>query len=258
MTMLTTQDKQSALCELRRHISFLDGAQNGERRLEPVCGDQLAPAFFAHGLHEIVGETPADRAAAAAFALIAAGYGAKSKQALLFAAPDREGRETGWLYGAGLDRLGVDPASLVLVRAPSEKALLWTAEEAASCRALAAAIIVLGRHQKLYGFTASRRLKLRQEKSGTPLFIVRPRTGEASAATMRWRVMFAPTEGLRVPGSLVPLPGRPRFRVFLERYGGAAPLQWEVELDEAHALRVVAAVSDRPALTPRFNNQSAA
>lgn len=134
----------------------------------------------------------------------------------------------------------------MLLLAPSEEALLWAAEEAASCRALAAAVIVLGRHDRRYGFTESRRLKLRQEKSGTPLFIVRERAGEASAATARWRVGFAASQG------------RPHFRVCLERHAGRAPLDLEVELDEAHALRVVAAVSDRPARTPRFGDQRAA
>ena len=175
----------------------------------------------------------------------------------MFATLAAERQEYGSLYRAGLERLGIDRASLLVLLAPSEKALLWAAEEAGCCWALAGAVIMLGRHEKLHGFTESRRLKLRQEKTGASLFIVRARAGEASAAAARWRVGFAASEGLRAPESVLPLLGRPRFRVGLERYAGSPPLHWEVELDEAHALRVVAAVSDRPALTPRFNDQRA-
>lgn len=77
------------------------------------------------------------------------------------------------LYGAGLHRFGLDPGRVLLFAAPSEKALLWAAEQAASCPAWGGAIIVLGQREKLYGFTVSRRLKLRQQRSGVPLFLVR-------------------------------------------------------------------------------------
>ena len=256
--MLATDDKHSALRALRQHFPLLEPAGSGDRPLQPVSGDRLAPAFFGQGLHEVIVETPADRIAASVFALAAAGYGKKRDRALFFASLAAEGQERGLLYGVGLDRLGLDPSRVVLLFAPSEKTLLWAAEEAGSCKALAAGVIVLSRREKLYGFTESRRLKLRLEKSGTPLFIVRGRTGEASAATARWRVGFAASDGRQTPASPVPLLGRPRFRVCLERYAGRSPLQWEIELDEAYALRVVAPVSDRPAFKPRFHDQRAA
>jgi hypothetical protein len=129
--------------------------------------------------------------------------GRSSQAAQAGATLSGEERERGMIYGAGLDGLGVDPAKICLVVARDEKSLLWAAEEAASCPALAASIITLSRSEKLYGFTESRRLKLRQEKSGVPLFIVRSQPREASAASARWRVAFANSDGLRTPGGAI-------------------------------------------------------
>ena len=256
--MTTTHNKHSALQALRQRLSCFDTPNSVQRLLQPLAGGYLAPALFATGLHEIIGETPPDFDAALAFALIAAGHRRMRGRALFVATLLGKEQEYGALYGAGLDPLGLDPARICLLIAPSEKALLWAAEEAASCPALAASVIALGPCEKLYGFTASRRLKLRQEKSGVPIFIVRSRSGEATAATARWRVAFASSQGLRAPGSSVPLLGLPRFRVCLDRYAGLPPLQWEIELDEAHALRVAAPVSDRPAAARPFRDQRAA
>jgi protein ImuA len=256
--MSTTQNKHRALEALRQRLSS-PGLQAAEDRLlQPVKDGALDPALFGSGLHEIFGETSVDFAAATAFALMAAGHRKLRKRALLYATLAGDDQERGTIYGAGLDRLGLDPAKICLVVAKDEKSLLWAAEEAASCAALAASIIAFTRSDKLYGFTESRRLKLRQEKSGVPLFVVRSQPREASAATARWRIAFAHSEGLITPGSTVPLLGFPRLRVGLDRYAGLPPLQWEIELDEAHALRVAAPVSDRPAVTRHRHDDRAA
>ena len=254
--MTTTQNKHRAPQALRQCLGSFDAPNSAQHLLQQVTGEHLAPALFAKGLHEIIGATSADFDAALAFALIAAGH--RRMRGALFVATSGKEPEHGALYGVGLDRLGLDPARICLLVAPSEKALLWAAEEAASCPALAASVIALGAREKLYGFTASRRLKLRQEKSGVPIFIIRSRSGEATAATARWRVAFAPSEGLCAPGSSLSLLGLPRFRVCLERYAGLPPLHWEIELDEAHALRVAAPVSDRPVASRPFRDERAA
>jgi protein ImuA len=215
----------------------------------PVRGGAVDPALLRRGLHEMIGETPADFAAAMALALAAAGQCEHAEGAVLFGTLAGESQERGLLYGAGLDVFGLDAGRMVLIEAPSEKSLLWAAEEAAGCSGLASAVIVLGTREKLYGFLASRRLKLRLEKSGVPLFVVRAKGGEPTAATARWRVSFAPSDGLKVPGSPVPLLGLPHFRLRLERYAGLPPQCWEIECDQTHRLRVAATVPDRPAGT---------
>jgi protein ImuA len=257
--MPASERKHTALKALRQHLRLSEIPNSPERRLSPpVQGDRLDPALFASGLHEMVGEQPAAFAAALAFTLSVAAQRAQPHRSLFCGALARERQEQGVLYGAGLYPFGLDPSRVFLLTAPSEKALLWAAEEAASCRALGAAVIVLGNREKLYGFTASRRLKLRQEASGVPLFLVRSMTGEPTAITARWKIGFAPGQGEMAPGTPLPLLGRPRFRVSLERYAGWPPQEWEIELDEAHTLRVVAPVSDRPADAHRIRNGRAA
>lgn len=248
----------TAIEALRRSIALPDAPQTrSSQPITPLRDGAIDPALFAGGLHEMIGESPADFAAALAFALGAAAQG-RDKRALFFGTLAAESQERGQLYGAGLAGFDLDPAGIILLSAPSEKALLWVAEEAASCPSLDAALIALGAREKLYGFTASRRLKLRQEKSGVPMFLVRARTGEPTAATARWHVACAPSQGLHAPGSPVPLPAAPRFLVRLERYAGQPPQQWEIEIDEAHRFRVAAPLSDRPFAARRARDRRAA
>jgi len=256
--MIANLNKHRTLKALRQELR-LSGLQEGEGSAPaPLRGRHLDPAIFGKGLHEILPETPGDHAAATVFALIAANQHQRPARHLFFGTLASDGQERGTLYGAGLHAIGLDPAGVLVLAAHDEKALLWAAEEAASCPALGAAVIQLSPRPRLYSFTASRRLKLRQEASGVPLFILRGASDLVTAATARWRVGFATSEGLRVPGTPVPLPGRPRFRVCLDRYAGLPQQHWEIELDEAHALRVVAPVSDRPAQPLRFGDGRAA
>jgi protein ImuA len=180
-------------------------------------------------------------------ALAAAGQCENARNAVFCGTLASDSQESGIPYGAGLHVFGLDASRILLVEAASEKSLLWAAEEAAGCSGLAAAVIVLGTREKLYGFLASRRLKLRLEKSGVPLFVVRAKAGEPTAATARWRVAFARSDDLKAPGSSMPLLGLPRFRLRLERYAGLPPQCWEIECDQTHRLRVAATVPDRPA-----------
>jgi hypothetical protein len=143
--------------------------------------------------------------------------------------------------------VGLDPPRVITVQTACEKDLLWAAEEAASNSALAAVVARLGRREKLYGFTPSRRLKLRHEKSGVPVFVVRHRPGDATAAQLRWRVSAAASAGIAVPGSCLPLLGQARFAVTLERCPGVSPRTFEVEFDATQIVCVAAPLSDRPA-----------
>jgi protein ImuA len=215
--------------------------------------------LLSHGLHELVSERPVDHAAALAFALAGAAWAAQTVgKPLLFLSFASEAQERGALHGAGLARLGIDPACMMTCAVAHEKDLLWAAEEGASCAALGAIVLTLASREKLYGFTASRRLKLRQEQSGVPVFVVRQQAGDATAATARWRIASASSEGERVIGASMPLLGAPRFHVRLERYAGLPPQDWEIECDASHGLRMAAPISDRPDRTERERRRSAA
>jgi protein ImuA len=246
--MSVLRHKQSIIQQLRRRVGGIE-AVRAPSTARPAPGAWVNPAIFASGLHEMVGDTPANFTAATAFALIAAAQDKSNARPLFFASLAKDRQERGQLYGHGVHQLGLDPHRMLLLEAPSEKELLWAAEEAANCDALGGVIVALGRRQKLYGFAASRRLKLRQVRNGVPLFIIRAMTGEPTAATARWRVVYAPSAGTNAAGAPMPLLGLPRFRVVLEHYAGWPAQGWTLELDETYGLHVVALPCDQPADT---------
>src|SRR5690606_34372292 len=126
-----------------------------------------------------------------------------------------EAQQLGLPYGPGLLSFGFDPAALVLVRAATMGELLWAAEEAIACRAVAAVVADIGGHPKLLDFTASRRLSLRAAATGGSIFMLRYGTGrEASAAQLRWRLSPAPSALRRWDAKA---PGAQRWRVDLEK-----------------------------------------
>jgi protein ImuA len=236
--------KQSIVEQLRRRVGGIE-ASGKPSTARPATGQWVNPAMFATGLHEIVGDSPTNFTAAIAFALIAAGQDRSNTRPLFFASLASDKQERGQLYGHGVHQLGLDPHRMLLLEAPNEKELLCAAEDAANCDALGGIIVALGRREKLYGFAATRRLKLRQERHGVPVFIARATTGEPTAATARWRVAYAPSDGINAAGSSMPLLGLPRYRVALEHYAGWPVTEWTLELDEAYALRLVVPAFER-------------
>jgi protein ImuA len=237
--------KQPIIETLRRRVGGIEAAGKPSAS-RPAPGDWVGPDIFTTGLHEIVGESPTNFTAATAFALIAAGQDKSNTRPLFFASLAKDRQERGELYGHGVHQLGVDPHRMLMLEAPNEKELLCAAEDAVSCDALGGVIVALGRREKLYGFAASRRLKLRQERHGVPVFIIRAMTGQPTAATARWRVAYAPSDGIHAAGAPMPLLGLPRYRVALEHYAGWPAQEWTLELNEAHALRLAAPAFERP------------
>lgn len=155
---------------------------------------------------------------------------AEHRQAVLILQLGHDGQSLGVPYGAGLSSLGLDPDSIVLVRAETPVELLWAMEEALGCRAVAAVIADIATPMKSLDFTASRRLSLRIAASGSSAFILRyTREREASAARLRWRV--APAPGPPRPFDSQ-APGGMRWRVQLEKGqlgSRREPLEWIVD-----------------------------
>jgi len=118
-------------------------------------------------------------------------------------------------YAPGLDAAGFAAGRLVLVRAADMAELLWAAEEAVSCRAVAAVIAEIGGTARRFDFTASRRLSLRASAAGCSLFLLRAGPARpASAAHLRWHLLPA-RSGPRPYDARAP--GAPRWQVRLER-----------------------------------------
>lgn len=221
--MPTRRDKQIELQKLRLRLG---GAIRPciSSKLPDLQKDVFPAGLLTSGLHEFVSDSPADQASALSFALGAGGYAAGiSHKPVLVGSLAREAQEHGLLHGAGLTAFGIEAGHTYTVTARREQELLWSAEEAASSAALGALIIALPIRGRLYGFTTSRRLKLRIERSRTPVFIVRHGEGEPTAALARWRVKALPSREQITPCSSVSLIGTPRFHVRLERYSGSPP-----------------------------------
>lgn len=231
------------LAALRARIRVLErGGRAGPLRvlfLGPAALDDWLPGggLPLTGLHEISGERAewddgvASGFCAALLARLLAALGSCSKP-VLWAAPRAD------LYGPGLAGFGLDPARLLLLRAGGDRDVLWALEEGLRAGALAAVVGEVAELER----TAGRRLQLAAEAGGLPCFLLQRRrlagsTNGPSAAVTRWRVAPLPSD----PGPSQPstaeadrnLPGRPRWRVALQRCRGAAPGVFVMEWDDA-------------------------
>ena len=207
-------------------------------------------------LHEILGAggDEEDGALAAAFAAGILGRLSPHPNPPPLAVEGRGGGLVLWclprpdLYGHGLAAHGLDPAHIVLVRAPRDSEILWAMEEGLRAPGIAAVVGEVG----TLAAVASRRLQLAAERSGITAFLLRRwrDSGQAArernlpnAAVTRWRIAALPSQPLRKEPGV----GRPRWRVELLRCRGGEPACWEVE--EANAtghVSLAAALADRP------------
>jgi protein ImuA len=141
-------------------------------------------------------------------------------------------------YAPGLKSFGLDPRDFLIVRCRRERDAAWTMEEALRIGAGA----VVGARPRDMDLTASRRLQLAAQHSGTPIFLLRAHDDrQPSAAVSRWRIASVP--GARDRFGLF---GEPRWRVALEYAKGGRPGEWVVEWNHAaHRLRLPAVLADR-------------
>jgi protein ImuA len=204
--------------------------------------------LFVEGFHELHGSSPGDETVALAFALsFAARASGNAPKRLCFCSAGGEAQERGDLYGQGLAGLGIGPERMLMVAAAKEKDLLWALEEAVASDAFGAVVGSLDPRERLYGFSASRRLKLRAAASRTPLFLLRHwSNGGATAAHGRWRVSALPSQSQREHAGYALL-GPPRLRLTLERMGGLPPQSWEMGFDGTGDFDMAALLEDRPA-----------
>jgi protein ImuA len=148
------------------------------------------------------------------------------------------------LFAPALDLAGLHPDRVIHVEAGSDTSVLLAMEECLRHPGLAG---VVGEVAKL-STTASKRLQLAAESSGSTAFVFRrgarvDEQAEGTAAVTRWRVMAAPSIPLGIPGL-----GRPRWEVQLERVRGGEPKSWIVEACDAQGrLALPAQLVDRPA-----------
>lgn len=214
---------------------------------QPESGLELA------SLHEVVSAQSRHSGALSGFgfALLTRVLEHRPGPVLILQDP-RATQEAGHFHGPGLLSFGLDPARLIVVHPRRIEDLLWGLEEGASCPALAAVLGDIQGPQRLVDLTATRRIALRAERSGVPVFLLRHAAEcEPTAARTRWVITPAvskppdllkdgphagPHEGL----------GAPVWTVNLTRNRDGRPGHLTVEWD--HARRTFAAPAHSLAL----------
>lgn len=166
------------------------------------------------GLHEVHAAEPVDIASALSFALLLGqgGGGDAADRALIWIRLDKAGVP----YGPGLVDLGLDPAAISIVQPSDDRAALRAMLDAMRSGSARAVLLELAGRQPLLDLTATRRLVLAAERSGTMALIVRSRADPVpSAAHSRWQVASAPSRPLEAGA-----PGLPAFALTLLRQRG--------------------------------------
>src|SRR3954470_14116907 len=126
---MATASRPAWLETLRAQVRAIEGGGTDFGREVASLGPALDRALPWGGLprgalHEVAGEAASSFAAALAGRVIGQGG------ALVWCQTAATEQRLGALYGRGLRRFGIDWRRLVLVRAPSERELLWAMEEA--------------------------------------------------------------------------------------------------------------------------------
>ncbi|MES2119851.1 MAG: hypothetical protein V4513_04655 [Pseudomonadota bacterium] len=137
---------------------------------------------------------------------------------------------------------GLPSQNLIHVEARDARDALWAMEEGVRCAALSAVIGEIWGDPSALDFTATRRLAVASERSGTPCWLVRlGGIPNLSGARMRWRLASSPS----LPNPLdARAPGLPAWDAELFRARGFAPGRWSVA-HEASAFHLVAGARDR-------------
>ena len=235
--------------------------------LEDPLGDPLgnsaADALLPGGLetdslHEVKGAVPVSGAIAGAW-MASLGFalrlavrrldGLREKQAsstvpwILWCWPRVLAGELGRPSAAGLMRLGLDPARLLIVETARADEAFVALEDGLKSQSLALAIGVFNE----IDLTPARRLSLAAGEGRTPcLAITHPSSQPAGATATRWRIGWGPSAAHPFDAKA---PGNARFRLQLER-ARARPqsinlnpllLEWS---DETHRFSVAANLAD--------------
>ncbi|HEY8592387.1 MAG TPA: protein ImuA [Sphingomicrobium sp.] len=212
----------------------------------PDMDDRLAGGGLARdALHEVAAASAAlsDDAAATLFA---AGIAARLKGAVLWVL----GRHD--LFAPALAQAGLPPDRLIYAECRKDEDALAVTEEGVRHKGIGVVVAEVGR----VAMTATRRLQLAAEDSGTTALLIRrwrsaadPLIGPSAAAT-RWRIACVPSEPLAVAGI-----GRPRWAIELVRQRGGPTYDWIMEgSDEAGRLAPPAGAQHRTAAPARALN----
>ena len=251
---LRAADRASLLGELRARVA----------RLERAAGDRCGHLAFGHSdldahlpdgglalgaLHEVAGTGP-DVEHGTPATLFVAGVLARLRGTVLWVLEHRD------LFAPALAGVGLHPARVLHAEAGKPRAVLLMMEEGLRHHGLAG---VVGELSGRLTLTASRRLQLAAEQSGTLAIALRrshryddPALDEPCAASTRWRITAVPSGPALPHAPHVPGLARARWRLDLVRCRGREPNSWTVEACDAQGrLGVTADLADGQAAPGR-------
>lgn len=209
--------QQERLAALRASIADIERRPAlAEARALPQQGGDGFPLLAGGLVQEVFTDARRNSGAALGFALAQArGLLDGRRSAVIYLQLASEAQEMGLPYGPGLLGFGFDPAALVLIRPATMPELLWAAEEALACAAVAAVIADIAGQPRALDFTASRRFSLRAAEAGATMFLLRYGAWrEASAAQLRWHIV--PQLSAETPYD-ARAPGEVRWQARLEK-----------------------------------------
>jgi protein ImuA len=233
--------RERLLADLRQQVEGIERARALRRDVLAFGIPDIDRHLPAGGLklgavHEVMEAGPAaDHAALAS--LFAAGHLAKLTGPVLWCLRGRD------LFAPALARVGLHPDRVIYAETWKDAEVLPAMEEGLRHRGLAGVVGEVGR----LPLTASRRLQLAAESTGTIAFAIRRwrsesehQLGDGSAAVTRWRISPAQAPPPSAPGL-----GRARWLVELVRAKGAEPRSWILEACDAKGrLRLPADLAD--------------
>jgi protein ImuA len=194
------------------------------RRPAPVpLGHAAADSMLRGGLlrgalHEVFAGDSGTSAAG-----FAAGLAQRVGRRLLWIRQDYAALEYGEISATGIAELGLDPDSLLMLRAADATDALRAASDALSCAALGTVIVETVGNPKILDLVASRRLVLgTQNRNVTAILLRLGATPEPSAAETRWLIRAAPSAGIENWGL-------PRFEAALMRNRHGETGRWVME-----------------------------
>jgi len=232
---------------LKEQIRRLEAGSRVSRGFLPFGATEIDESLPGGGLalgalHEVAGGANGAIHGAAA-ALFAAGVLARTHGQILWCLSRRD------LFAPALAQAGLHPDRVIYAEAGSDTSILACFEEGLRHGGLAGVVAEVAK----LGMTASRRLQLAAEQTGTIGIAIRrwrrqteaADFGQPTASMTRWRVTALPASPLEVPGV-----GRPRWQVELIRARAGESADFEVEAcDEEGRIAIPAKLVHRPAAT---------
>ena len=214
----------------------------------PAADACLKGGLVTGALHEVFAAETGCEGAASGFAATLAARVARRKK-LLWIRQDFSALEFGEISATGFLELGIDPARVLLLRAPDVTAALRATGDALSCAALGAVILEIPGAQKKLDLVTSRRLTLAAARKGVSVFLLRfAAEPDASSTQTRWAI--APAQNKQGTDDW----GFARFDAQLTRNRHGATGHWTMEWNSdeqsfgaAHPGAVVSVPGDGPA-----------